>query len=519
MVRRSASLSIKLDRESEVPLYAQIRDAIRLEIHEGRLKSGDRLPSGTTFARQLGVTPTTVLKALEELVEDGEVISQVGRGTFVAEPRPPAPPPGGTIPAGGAPAGAPHGADPAVTEAIRRMRTGIAGSLEALCSLAERPGLIRFNLGLPDTSLIDRKLLGRLMVEAAQSDEWDLASHSPPGGLPELREILAERLSAPGRPLAAENILITNGCQEGISLVAQAAIENKRRVLCEMPCYCSLAQVFSTMGHWVESVIRDHEGPAISRLEALRGGGPALLFLCPDVHNPHGTDLSPARRAFLLDWAEKEDVLLLADEVHRDLRFEGEPPESLLTDAESTRALRAGSLSKSFMCGLRIGWLAGNKGLIQSLVPLKIARDYGTSPLTQALALQLFRTGEYDKHVERAREAYRLRCAAAIEALEEHMPDGVSWTRPPGGFHLWVELPSGYSSIALFLLAAERGVAILPGPQLDIDNRFLNAFRLSVGLLEPKEIKEGIQKLAVAVRELLCHPASEPGLVGLGGLL
>jgi DNA-binding transcriptional MocR family regulator len=518
-VKRSASLQIQLDRESEVPLYAQIRDALRLEIRQGRLKSGDRLPSGTTFARQLGVTPSTVLKALEELVEDGEVVSQVGRGTFVAEPRPPAPAPGATLPASGPRAAAPPAADPAVIEAIRRMRMGVAGSLEALCSLAERPGRIRFNLGLPDTSLIDRKLLGRLMVEVTQSDEWDLESHSPPGGLPELREIVAKRLSKPGRPLSAENILITNGCQQGISLVAQAAIESKRRILCETPCYCCLAQTFSTLGHWVESVIRDHEGPSVSRLEALSGGGPAVLYLCPDLHNPHGTDLSPARRAFLLDWAAKEDVLLLADEVHRDLRFEGKTPESLLADAESTRTLLAGSLSKSFMCGLRIGWLAGNKALIRSLVPLKYARDFGTPPLTQALALQLFRTGEYDKHLERARKAYRLRCAAAIEALEENMPEGVTWTRPPGGFHLWVELPPGYSSVALFLLAAERGVAIMPGPQLDIDNRFLNAFRLSVATVEPKLVKEGVQRLGDAVRELLCHPAGEPGLVGLGGIL
>jgi GntR family transcriptional regulator of abcA and norABC len=519
MVRRCASLPIELDRESEIPLYAQIRDAIRVEIHRGRLKPGDRLPSVTTFAKQLGVTASTVLRALEELVQDGEVVSQVGCGTFVAEPGPAGAPSGASLPPGVAAGAVPPAADPAITDAIRRMRQGVAGSLEALNTLAERPGLIRFNLGVPDTSLIDQKLLRRLVVEATRNDEWDWESHAPPAGLPDLRETVAERLSMPGQPLAAENVLITSGCQQGISLVAQAALENRRRILCEMPCYCCLPQVFSILGHWVESVTRDLEGPVASRLEALRGGGPALLYLCPDLNNPQGTDLSPARRALLLDWAEQEDVLLLADEVNRDLRFEGEPPESLLHDAESTRALRAGSLSKSFMCGLRIGWVVGNRRTIQSLVQLKHASDVSTPPLTQAIALQLFRTGEYDKHLERAREAYRLRCSAALEALEKHMPDGVTWTRPPGGFHIWVELPAGYSSIALFLLAAERGVAILPGPQLDIDNRFLNAFRISVGTVERKQIVGGVKKLAAAVRELLRQPAGEPGLVGLGGVL
>jgi 2-aminoadipate transaminase len=490
-----------------------------MEIREGRLKPGDRLPSGIAFAKQLGVTSSTILKALEELVREGEVVSQVGRGTFVAEPCPAEVPSEATLPPAAARAAVPSAADHAVADAIRRMQRGVAGSLDALNTLADRPGLIRFNNGLPDTRLLDQKLLRRLVVEATQSNEWAWEAHAPPAGLPDLRMAVAEHLSTPGRPLAAENVLITSGCQQGISLVAQAALQNQRRILCEMPCYCGLPQVFSVLGHWVESVTRDLEGPVASRLEALRGGGPALLYLCPDINNPQGTDLSPTRRAFLLDWAEQEDVLLLADEAHRDLRFEGEPPGSLLTDAESTRTLRAGSLSKSFMCGLRIGWLVGNREMIRSLVQLKHASDVSTPPLTQAVALQLFRTGEYDKHLKRARKAYRLRCAAALEALEEQMPDGVTWTRPPGGFHIWVELPAGYSSIALFLLAAERGVAILPGPQLDIDNRFLHAFRLSVGIVEREQIVEGVQKLAAAVRELLRQPAGEPGLVGLGGIL
>ena len=178
-----------------------------------------------------------------------------------------------------------------------------------------------------------------------------------------------------------------------------------------------------------------------------------------------------------------------------------------------------GSLSKSFMVGLRIGWLITNSERVRSLVTLKRAMDLGCPPLMQGIALSLLRTGEYDAHLKKAREHYRLRRDAVIEAFERSMPDGVTWTLPQGGFHMWVELPPGYSSIVLFLHAIERGVSFWPGPMQDVDHRYINAFRFSYGSVTTEQIQEGVELLADAVRELLKGPPSDHGLGGLGDFL
>jgi 2-aminoadipate transaminase len=221
----------------------------------------------------------------------------------------------------------------------------------------------------------------------------------------------------------------------------------------------------------------------------------------------------------VVDWAQEEDALLLADEIFHDLRFEKKPPPSLLETAGPERTVAVGSVSKSFMCGLRIGWLVSSAERVRSLVTLKRSMDLGCPPLMEGIALSLLESGAYDAHTARARAVYKARRDATLEALEQYMPEGVTWTRPEGGFHMWVELPKGYSSIALFLLAVERGVAIVPGPHHDVDHRFMNAFPLRYGMLKEEEIHEGVALLADAMKTLLKEPPGDSGLSGLGNYL
>jgi DNA-binding transcriptional MocR family regulator len=397
---------------------------------------------------------------------------------------------------------------------------GVAKSLEALQVLAERPGLIRFTSGVPDPAIIRPDALAELTQAALErGGTAAYQGYGPHAGLEELREAVARRMDPSGKSISAEQVLITSGSQQAVSVLAQAALEQEQRVACEVPCYMGMPNAFGAIGHWVESVPRDPEGPLPDRFQRLGDGRPILFYLCPELHNPMGTDISPARRGVLLEWARRQNVTLIADEIFHDLRFEGQAPASFLADAGAERTVVIGSLSKSFMCGLRIGWLVSSAERVRALVGLKRAMDISCPPLMQGLALTLLRSGAYDEHAARARQHYRTRRDAALKALKEHMPKGVSWTHPKGGFHLWVELPPGYSSIALYLLAIERGVAISPGPQMDVDHRFIPAFRLSYGSVEPAKIRKGIELLGDATRQLLRQKASDPGLSGLGSLL
>lgn len=508
-------LKIRLDRKSDKALYMQLRDAVLEAIERQVLKPGDRLPPVTKLAKDLRITQATVRRALEDLTAGGHVASFVGRGTFVTE----------SVPAERVPREAasgrwrPEPADPRLAQAAKRLRMGVAKSLEALHVLAQRPGLIRFVSGVPDPSLVAPDVLQKATAEALKKGQDAYIGYGDLMGLPALRQALAERLSQRGGVVSPEQILITSGSQQAVAALSQLALEQGTRVICETPNYHGVPNAFAAMGHWVESIPRDADGPLTDRLERFGNDKPSMLYLCPELHNPMGTDISPQRQAVLLAWAKQQQATLIADEIFHDLRFDGLSPKSLLAEGGGERVVAIGSLSKSFLCGLRVGWLVSSPERIRSVLGFKRAMDISCPPLMQGIALSVLGSGMYDEHTTRAREHYRVRCEATLQALKQHMPEGVTWTHPKGGFHLWVELPKEYSSIALYLLAAQRGVVIVPGPEMDLNHRFIHAFRLSYGSLAVDKIREGVELLADAVRELFKAEPSDPGLSGLGSFV
>lgn len=511
-------IRIKISKDSGEPLYMQIRSAIEDAVKKGNLKPGDQLPAVTTLASDIGVTHSTVRRAFEDLSAQGIIGSHVGRGTFILDANEPLPGKKSIILSKNL--SPDSGVNREFTLAARRFRMGIAKSLEALMELAKRPGLIQFTSGIPDPALMEEGILTRLTEDALKAGEkiYQIYGESPLG-MKALREELAGRFNSEGMDITADNILLTNGSQQAASILAQSALENRQRIICETPCWPGISMAFGAIGHWVETVSRDKDGPVIEKLERFNDGPPSLLYICPEFQNPMGVDLSHERQTQLVKWARAHNTDILADQIFHDLRFEGDLRKSIMIEAGKKNCFIMGSLSKSFMVGLRIGWLIGDAEKIKSLYGLKRAMDLGSPPLMQGIALSLLKSGEYETHLKKAREHYRIRRDAIIESLEKNMPAGVTWTRPSGGFHMWVELPKGYSSIALFLHAIERGLSFVPGPMQDLDHRFINAFRLSYSGVTPDQIKKGIENLAAAVKELLKGAPSDPGLSGLGDFI
>ncbi len=507
-------MTITLHRDSEIPLYAQIRDAMQAEIQTDALHPGDRLPTVTALAKQLGVTPATIRRAFEDLSNAGFIESHVGRGTFVSQSEALEEPGASYNHHRNRVSDIPQ--TPEAALAARRLRMGISRSLQELVALAKRPGLIRFTSGTPDPATIQDGLLQQLANEALQAGQEKYIDYGDPAGVPELRVELARYFQVHHLQVTPDQILITNGSQQAVALLAQSAFENQQRIICETPNYRGVTDAFGAFGHWVETVVRDADGPLPERLERFADGVPSLFYFCPELHNPMGTDLSAERRKVVLDWANDQHALLVADQIFHDLRFDNNYPADLFTDMGAQQIVVIGSLSKAFMCGLRIGWLITSAERIRELLPLKRVMDIACPPLMQGIAVALLRSGEYERHLQRVREHYRIRRDAVLNALQRFMPPEVSWTVPQGGFQLWVELPAGYSSIALFLLAIERGVAFIPGPLQDINHRFMHAFRFCYGDVNVEQIVEGVELLADAVHELLRGTPGDSGLSGLG---
>ena len=307
-------------------------------------------------------------------------------------------------------------------------------------------------------------------------------------------------------------MLVTNGSQDAISFLGMWAARTGRRVLCETPTWWGTTHAFAFAGHAIETV--PWSGDRL-RLP-VDAPGPAILYCCPDFNNPTGRTLSAEGRRELVAFAEGNDVIVVVDEIFRDLRFAGTEPPSLFEALPPSRRILISSFSKSFMPGLRVGYLVAQAPLIEELWSVKQYLDLGGPPLMQALTAAFLRDG-YAEHLERVRAHYGDRQRATLSALARHMPENVGFTRPEGGFHLWVDLPEGASAVPVYLEGLEHGVAVAPGPMHDVDGGYRNCFRISYGHATPDEIAGAVAKIAeitksVMRRERMTAPGPPPPL-------
>lgn len=495
---------MNLDKESGMPLYAQIRDDIHASILQGILSPGTRLPSVQAMAHDRQVTQATIRRALQDLIEDGLVESHVGRGTFVTR---------------GAHPNQSHTLS-ARPRSIQIPDDSLSKSIEELLSLSSNSACIAFTRGIGDTGTLPEGILSRLAHKALSRGEslfWDSGDSR---GLPELRESISRMYSVNGYSVRPEQVLITSGSQQAITLVAQQAAHNGTPVLCESPCYAGVINSFNAFGLSPKTLSRDEDGIHPDSLASVTE--PSLLYLCPLVHNPMGTDISPAKHQAIADWATRTGSILLSDEIFRDLHFSNDAhscceQSSFLFRPGLSHAIILGSLSKSFISGLRVGWIVSSEDKIASLARIKRAMDLGCPPLMQGIALAFLEDEHgYKAHRLRMITHYQEKRDATLQALADNMPSGVTWTYPSGGFQLWLTLPPGASSLTLLPLAIDAGVSFLPGPLQDSEYRCINSLRLCYGSLSPAEISEGIRRLAKVIRMYLTERHQDPIPAGIG---
>lgn len=502
------------DERATAPLrYQTIHRKLREAILSGTLAPGDRLPPVQELAGREGVTPSTIHRALKVLADEGLIRSHVGRGTFVTRPA--------------NDTASDHITDPGTSSGDSRLPapaprvpTPSVGQTRQLAELMARhvsPGTIAFTRGIGDPSMIEKGVLTRLTLATLARGENLFHDYGDPMGLPELRESIARMYRIRGIPVEADSILVTSGSQQALSLLALHAAETGMAALCETPCYAGIPTAFRTAGLAVHPLPRDGDGPDPDLTGQLLGRtGPSLVYLCPVLHNPTGTDLSPERRIPLRNAAARHGSLIVSDEVFMDLHAEGPTPESFLeAPGSNPSTVVLGSLSKSFISGLRVGWIAGDPDRIRSLGALKKTMDLGCPPLMQGIARAFLEDPEgYRLHRERVAAHYLARRDTTLAALESCMPPGVTWTRPRGGFQLWMTLPEGTSSLELYIRALDAGVSFLPGPLQDPSGGSVGNLRLCYGSLTDGDIREGIARLARAMEGLSGPAASIPGPFG-----
>lgn len=366
-----------------------------------------------------------------------------------------------------------------------------------ILAVTARPEVVNFAGGLPAPGLFDSEgVAAAFHAVLAKAPERAL-QYSTTEGAPALRAALAGRTTVRGLATGPDDLLVTAGSQQALSLLATALLEPGDTVLVENPCYLSALQVFGLAGARVVAVPGDEHGIDPQALaELVLRERPALLYTVPTFQNPTGRTLPADRRAAIAAVAARHGLWIVEDDPYGELRFEGErvPWIASYEDAHD-RSVLLGSFSKVMAPGLRLGWLRAPAALRRACVIAKQAADLHTPTVNQLAAARYLADRDLDAHVARVAAAYRERRDAMLADLADALPEGSAWTRPAGGMFLWARLPEGYDTTELLPRVVRQDVAYVPGAPFYADAPDRSTLRLCFVTHTPAEIAEGLRRL------------------------
>ncbi len=459
------------------PLYRCLADALKHAIDRGEIPLGTVLPPERTLARSLSVSRATVVAAYDRLKSEGWLQSRQGSGTWV-----------------------------------RRPEGGSRGEIDAVATgrlfLSEDGHDQRSGPGepaRPDEELVDLTVaalpgsptVNRLLASLDAADIARLTGHHGyvPYGLRELREVITARFEAAGLPTALDQVLVTTGAHQAISLIARQVLAPGDTVLVESPTFPGALDIFRRFAARMVPLPVDEQGARIDVLEDLVARTqPALIYLSPHFHNPTGAVLSAERRREIGRIATETGIVVIEDLAQADIALDHvELPPAIAALTPQAPVHTVGSTAKLFWAGLRIGWLRAPEDWSARMLATKTVADLGSPLISQLLAVRLLNSLEVVQQERRAELAPRR--DLVCDLLDELLPD---WTyrRPAGGLSLWATMPQGNAD-EFAEVAARHGVAVVPGPSLSVDDGNRRSLRI-VFTRPERVIEEGLHRLAAA---------------------
>lgn len=373
----------------------------------------------------------------------------------------------------------------------RRARTAADSSLKAVLETA--PGVISFAGGLPDENAFDmERICDVAAAAAADRAAWQ---YPPTEGFVTLREEIAAYAGSLGITADPENVLITQGSQQGLDLINMLLIDEGDRVLMEAPGYLGAIGAAKNYQCHLVPVPLESDGASIETLETA-GKGAKYFYTVSTFQNPAGYTLSLEKRLQALDVAERHGFLIVEDGAYHQLRYQGADVPPIKRFDQSGRVIYLGSFSKVLAPGVRIGWIVADKAIIDRLALLKQATDLSGSSFGQRFVLRWLR----EFGIAPPLDLYRAKRDEADRCLRTFMPPGVDWNRAEGGFFFWVTLPRHVDAGALLAVAKERGVTFVPGYAFGGAE---HAFRFSFSQVALHEVEIGVRRLREAIAHVL----------------
>jgi 2-aminoadipate transaminase len=384
--------------------------------------------------------------------------------------------------------------------------------IRELLKLTEHGDIISFAGGLPAPDMFPVEQVKEAAARVLANGGRQALQYSTTEGYMPLREMLARHTARYGLHITADNVLITSGSQQALDLLGKVFINPGDRILTESPTYLGALQAWNAYGAEYVTVstdengmVTEEDGVVAEEMESAMRTGPKFIYVLPNFQNPGGTTLALERRKRLVALADRYGVPIIEDDPYGQLRFEGEhlPPVAVLDEkalhrgevSYSGNVIYLSTFSKILAPGLRLGWVVASPEVIAKLAQAKQGADLHTSTFNQMLAYEVARGNFLDAHIRRLRVVYRQRRDIMLQSMEEHFPQGVSWTRPQGGLFLWVTLPESIDATELLAKAIEHKVAFVPGAAFHPRGGGENTFRLNFSNAMPDNIREGIRRL------------------------
>lgn len=462
------------DQQNQTSRYRQIAEQIKQAIDAGTLLPDTRLPSVRTLATQYRVSLTTALKTLRTLEDEHYAVARPKSGFFVASLKK---------------------TQPESVEPSRKIAP-LDEQTELHLAMVGTDCRIRLDLANGASSLYPIKKIGLLMRQMGYTKPFLLGNTVKGTGYMPLKAEIARRAIDYGCNINPDDILITNGCIEALSLSLRATVKPGEVVAVESPCYFVLLQMLHNLDLRVIEVEAGAEGYInVEKLTALFQRKTVRAFVTlANINNPLGKIIPNEKKAYIARQADENDVVIIEDDIFGDTAFGERRPFPMR--AFSPNVILCSGFSKTVAPGMRIGWVCSSNAM-RKIASLKYTSTMGTSLLSQAAIAELLRNGGYDAHLRTLRRALANQIGKMRGAVQKYFPCGTRVSDPEGGYVLWVEMPPQALNVrALFIKARNAGIGIAPGHIFATDRRYDHCFRLNAGFGWNEEVESAIRQLA-----------------------
>jgi DNA-binding transcriptional MocR family regulator len=468
------------EKTSEKFLYDQVSNHVLELVDSGVLKPGDKAPSLRKLSQQLRVSITTVSQGYALLAERGVLESRPQSGfyinTVVNQPD-----------------------LPRKTSTCCRPRKVRFGELfEEVFNVANDPDVVPLGAALPAMELLPIKGLQRATSRVLSRHAESCMNYCFPPGHLRLREEIARRYVEIGLAVDPDDVIITTGATEALALSLQTVAQRGDIIAVESPMYFSVLRLIEKLGMLAVELDTDPEtGLCLDALEsALETMDIKAVVTVPNFSNPIGSLMPEDNKRRMVEILEAANVPLIEDDIYGELYFDDERPRMAKCYERKGGVLSCSSFSKTLAPGYRIGWIIADQQLHHRILEWKQASSSASPSLGQYAIAEYLASGEYERHVQRLRNAYRTQTEQMRFMLAQHFPAGTRISNPRGGFVLWVEMPRGNDCIDVFNQALERGISLLPGILFSATRRYKNFIRISCGQPWSESLERSVIELA-----------------------